>query len=67
MGFLKDLPEKVAEVILGKKKQNSAPQFNTMSYDPSTQQYTTKMKNGGTASSRADGCAVKGKTKGRMI
>ena len=27
----------------------------------------TGMKNGGTASSRADGCAVKGKTKGRMI
>ena len=25
------------------------------------------MKNGGTASSRADGCAVKGKTKGRFV
>jgi hypothetical protein len=25
------------------------------------------MKKGGTASSRADGCCVKGKTKGRMI
>jgi hypothetical protein len=24
-------------------------------------------KNGGTASSRADGCAVRGKTKGRMV
>ena len=27
----------------------------------------TKLKNGGTASSRADGCAKKGKTKGTMI
>jgi hypothetical protein len=35
-------------------------------YDASTQQFKG-MKNGGTASSRADGCAVKGKTKGRMI
>lgn len=26
-----------------------------------------KMSGGGTASSRADGCAVKGKTKGTMI
>jgi hypothetical protein len=26
-----------------------------------------KMAKGGTASSRADGCAVKGKTKGRMV
>lgn len=25
------------------------------------------MANGGTASSRADGCATKGKTKGRMV
>jgi hypothetical protein len=27
----------------------------------------TKLKNGGSASKRADGCAVKGKTKGTMI
>jgi hypothetical protein len=26
-----------------------------------------KLKNGGSASSRADGCAVRGKTKGRMV
>jgi hypothetical protein len=26
-----------------------------------------KMAKGGTASSRADGCATKGKTKGRMV
>jgi hypothetical protein len=28
---------------------------------------TKKMASGGTASSRADGCAVKGKTKGRFV
>jgi hypothetical protein len=27
----------------------------------------TKLKNGGSASSRADGCAMKGKTKGMMV
>ena len=26
-----------------------------------------KMRSGGSASSRADGCAIRGKTKGRMI
>lgn len=26
-----------------------------------------KMRSGGTASSRADGCAVRGKTKGRIV
>jgi len=35
-------------------------------YDASTQQFKG-MKKGGTASSRADGCATKGKTKGRMV
>ena len=35
-------------------------------YDASTQQFKG-MKKGGTASSRADGCCVKGKTKGRMV
>jgi hypothetical protein len=62
MGFMKDFPEKVAELIRGKKEE-AAPNYT---YDPNSQQYT-KMKKGGTASSRADGCAVKGKTKGRMI
>jgi hypothetical protein len=28
---------------------------------------TKKMAKGGSASSRADGCAVKGKTKGRIV
>ena len=35
-------------------------------YNPDTQQYTA-MKKGGTASSRADGIAQRGKTKGRFV
>jgi hypothetical protein len=61
MGLLAEIPEKIAE-LFGKKKE-VAPNYT---YDPNSQQYT-KMKKGGTASSRADGCCVKGKTKGRMI
>ena len=33
----------------------------------SNRDLTKNYKSGGTASSRADGCATKGKTKGRMI
>lgn len=67
MGLLAEIPEKIAELIRGKKQESASPQFNTMSYDPGTQQYTTKMKNGGTASSRADGIAQKGKTRGKFV
>jgi hypothetical protein len=35
-------------------------------YDADKQQYSA-MKKGGTASSRADGCATKGKTKGKFV
>lgn len=34
---------------------------------PETPQPVKKMAKGGSASSRADGCAVRGKTKGRMV
>jgi len=62
---LKDVPSKVMDVINSAfgKKEEAAPKYT---YDANSQKYT-KMKNGGTASSRADGCAVKGKTKGRMV
>lgn len=75
MGFLKDFPEKVVELIRG-KKEGAAPKYT---YDANSQKYSTssaptdgtpapaQMKKGGTASSRADGCCVKGKTKGRMV
>jgi len=62
---MKDFPEKVIELIRGKKEE-AAPKYT---YNADTQQYTA-MKTGGkvsSASARADGCAVKGKTKGRMI
>jgi len=61
MGLFAEIPEKIAE-LFGKKKE-ATPSYT---YDPNSQQYT-KMKKGGTASSRADGCCVKGKTKGRMV
>ena len=66
---LRDAPAKVIDIInsaLGRKKEEAAPKYT---YDPNSQQYTA-MKKGGkvsSASSRADGCAVKGKTKGRMV
>jgi len=64
MGLFADISEKIANA-LGKKKE-AAPKYT---YNADTQQYTA-MKTGGkvsSASARADGCAVKGKTKGRMI
>jgi hypothetical protein len=45
------------------KGEQQSPQYT---YDANTQQYSA-MKKGGTASSRADGCATKGKTKGRFV
>jgi hypothetical protein len=50
----------------GDKLQGGGGGQQQYTYDASTQQFKG-MKNGGTASSRADGCCVKGKTKGRMI
>ena len=62
---LKDVPSKVMDIINSAfgRKEEASPKYT---YDANSQKYT-KMKNGGTASSRADGCAVKGKTKGRMV
>jgi hypothetical protein len=65
MGLFAEIPQKIMEIING-KKEGASPKY---SYDPNSQQYTA-MKKGGkvsSASARADGCAVKGKTKGRMI
>ena len=45
------------------KGEQQSPKYT---YDANTQQYTA-MKKGGTASSRADGVATKGKTKGRFV
>jgi len=66
---LRDAPAKVIDIFnsaFGRKKEEAAPKYT---YNADTQQYTA-MKKGGkvsSASARADGCAVKGKTKGRMV
>ena len=65
MGLFAELPEKIAELIRGKKEE-AAPKYT---YDANSQQYTA-MKKGGkvsSASSRADGIATKGKTRGRFV
>lgn len=64
--FLADAVKNIGshiESIFGKKKEEAAPKYT---YDPNLQQYTA-MKKGGTASSRADGIAQRGKTKGRFV
>ena len=56
----------VVNSALGGKKEKAAPKYT---YDANSQKYT-KMKKGGkvsSASRRADGCATKGKTKGRFV
>ena len=65
MGLFAELPEKIAELIRG-KKEGAAPKYT---YDANSQQYTA-MKKGGkvsSASRRADGIATKGKTRGRFV
>ena len=63
----------------GDKLQGGGGGKQQYTYDADSQKYNTssaptdgtpapaQMKKGGTASSRADGCATKGKTKGRMV
>ena len=77
MEALKALKEK----ILGTEAQNKKA-AEEMKNDPMEKKFqkmmgnelkeekqvpVKKMAKGGTASSRADGCAVKGKTRGRMV
>ena len=52
------------------EKQKSYEMFGTTEQNipaVDTMGNVTGMKKGGTASSRADGCCVKGKTKGKMV
>jgi hypothetical protein len=53
--------KKVKEGIMGTEAQNKYYE------DKEKAAKAKKMSKGGSASSRADGCAVKGKTKGRII
>jgi hypothetical protein len=49
-------------------QQASAEPGKQYTYDASTQKYQAKKKGGKvSASTRADGCAVKGKTKGKFV
>jgi len=70
MGVLQDLKDK----IIGTEEQNKAASERMKKEDaksPDTAQAKVNKvvgyKKGGTASSRADGCAIRGKTKGRMV
>jgi len=63
MGLFAELPEKIIELIRGKKEE-AAPKYT---YDPNSQQYTAMKKGGMTASRRADGIAQRGKTKGKFV
>jgi hypothetical protein len=51
--------------LMSRIKDEGAAQQQQYNYDPSTQQYQAMAK-GGTASSRADGIAQRGKTKGKV-
>ena len=73
MGVLQELKDK----ILGTEEQNKAAEERQKAaaekYPDSAEAKVEKakkavgMKKGGTASARADGCAQRGKTKGRMV
>jgi hypothetical protein len=70
MGMLQDLKDEV----MGTKEQNEAAAKRMKAEDaksPDTVQAKVNKivgyKKGGTASARADGCCVKGKTKGKMV
>ena len=70
MGVLQDLKDK----IMGTEEQNKAASERMKKEDaksPDTVQAKVNKvvgyKKGGTASARADGCAIRGKTKGRMV
>ena len=65
-GSAKDLAQ---DKKLAKKHNMSFNDWEKSSMDVKhdKQQSMKGLKSGGTASSRADGCCVKGKTKGRMV
>ena len=70
MGILQDLKDKV----MGTAEQNKAASERMKKEDtksPDTVQAKVNKvvgyKKGGSASSRADGCAQRGKTKGKMV
>lgn len=77
MGMLDDLKEKALEAkekLMGTAEQNKAASDRMKKEDaksPDTVQAKVNKvvgyKKGGTASARADGCAIRGKTRGKMV
>ena len=72
---MKEEGDEVASIkLMGKKAPEQKPKDRTkepkpklLKPAPETEKLTKKFAKGGTASKRADGCAVKGKTKGKMV
>jgi hypothetical protein len=58
----------IQELMKQMETRGDIPNFGGKykNYTP-TQNKARGMKAGGTASARADGCAIKGKTKGKMV
>jgi hypothetical protein len=65
------LGQLIKDAIQQAKAKQDGAGSPSYTYDPVSQTYQQVggrgMKKGGTASSRADGCAVRGKTKGRIV
>ena len=70
-GMLGPIAEKFSDAGYGKKQaEEERDRYKKQLADMQTAQAGPKMKKGGvvsSASKRADGCCVKGKTKGRMV
>jgi hypothetical protein len=73
----KSIPTKIKEFFVGTPEQNAKAAADMKAQDAKTPDsaqakinrllHPTKMAKGGSASSRADGCCVKGKTRGKMM
>ena len=70
-GMLGPIAEKFSDAGYGKKQaEEERDRYKKQLADMQAAQAGPKMKKGGlvsSASKRADGCAVKGKTRGRMV
>jgi hypothetical protein len=70
-GLLGPVAEKFSDAGYGKKQaEEERDRYKKQLADMQAAQAGSKMKKGGvvsSASKRADGCAIKGKTKGRMV
>ena len=61
-------PKRIEDMSEEELSRRSGEQYDKVMPSPEPgEQKPRKMAKGGTASARADGCATKGKTKGRII